>query len=304
MTNQSNADGDLLQPFERYLTLTILLIFGIPSLMAFSLLFYHFARFRRRLLVDRIEHQIIFLVLIDQCLLISTELPFTLSYLSLGSVGPVKICFFWIYWNSVLLTSSFFLLSFASIERYLSIFGEYVLRRHELLLHYLPILFIVLYTPIFYLVVLGWNLCLYRRELFLCGNSCLINEVWFRRYQWIVEGLLPCSILFVGNLFILFRTRRMRRSQSMRIWKKTRSSIRQLFLLSSVTFVSLLVIILDQPWIHRLRYSLPYVTTSMCPILVLIDLRETRRYFRRSQTPSPTIAVVLANNDLDEDTYF
>ena len=107
---------------QRIITISLLSVFAIPSLICFLMVFYYFIRLRKTLLFGRINHHVILCILISDFLLITTELPFTLRFLSLGYFQTSNLCQFWIFWNYTSEAIPLFLTMYASIERYLLIF--------------------------------------------------------------------------------------------------------------------------------------------------------------------------------------
>jgi hypothetical protein len=109
-TNNSNILNGIcfISPTQRSITISTLLVLSIPSLICFLIIFYYFVKLRKRLIFDSLNHHVILMILISDFLLIATELPMTLDYLSLGHVRSRKVCLFWIYLDYSLETVSLF----------------------------------------------------------------------------------------------------------------------------------------------------------------------------------------------------
>ncbi|UJR19476.1 hypothetical protein I4U23_022607 [Adineta vaga] len=287
---------------QRMITLSLLGTFAIPSLICFLIVFYYFIRLRKTLLFDRINHHVILCILISDFLIITTELPFTLQFLSLGYIQTSNICQFWIFWNYTSEALPLFLTMYASIERYLLVFHKHFMMKYKKLLHYIPMTIVCLYT-------IGINAYLvllipcqtnhqYDLNVFVCGGACYFSNFILNIYDTIIDVMLPPFIILIFNLLIIFRV--IIHKQHIlptvvvpNILKKNRRMILQLLaisFLSLATWIPWVVIILGQDFydpsfaqqfIDVIIHYLPYFTTFASPLLALIGLPEIRAKFKK-----------------------
>ena len=295
---------------QRMITMVLLITFAVPSLICFSLVFYHFFRLRKTLLFDRINHHVILCILISDFLLIATELPFSLRFLSSGYVSTTKVCLFWIFWDYILEATSLFLTMYASVERYLLVFHKQLIMKHKILFHYIPLGFFCFYTfgLYTYLVLLFPCEGNYRYDLaaFVCGGACYLNAFVENIYDTIVDVMLPCFILLIFNLLVIGRVvlRRQRVSPLASVsntLRKNRRMILQLLaisLMALTTWMPWVIIILGQYWygpsfaerfISIIVHYLPYFTSFASPFLALIGLPEIRQVFVKVQRQPITL---------------
>jgi hypothetical protein len=339
MNNQTNANNNSyllngkcsISEIQRNITMPILILLAIPSLVCFLFIFYYMIKLRQQLIFNCINNHIVLLILISDFLLISTELPISLYYLALGNVRTVKICIFWVYWDYTLETVSLFLTMYASIERYLLVFRKHYIKRHQFLLHYIPMSFAGLYIPILYLYFIVLSPCAqhqsYDITAFTCNGPCFFSYVSVNTYDTIVDTMLPCFTLLIFNLLIIIRVtiirgKALKSASLMKILRKNRRMILQLVgfsLMSLIAWMPWVVIIIVQDFFqptfgnwfitHILHY-LPYVTTSASPFLALIGLPEIRKNFKKIKYPiskitGPTsIPAIVIQNDLIANTHF
>ncbi|CAF3487624.1 unnamed protein product [Rotaria sp. Silwood1] len=286
---------------QRSVTMPVLIIFELPSVICFLIIFYYFIQLRKSILFDCINHHVILLILISDFLLIATELPFSLHYLSLGYVQTAKICTFWIYWDYTLETTSLFLTMYASIERYLLVFHKSSFLKRKLLFHYIPMTIVALYIPVLYMYLVVLSPCLHNHQYdltaFACGGACFFVQISVNTYDTIVDTMLPCFIIIIFNLLMVGRSSILKRRAltSLSISKTLKRNRRMIIQLLAI---SLMCLIAWMPWVviiigqnffdssfgdwfitHILHY-LPYLTTSASPFLALIGLPAIRQRLR------------------------
>ncbi|CAF1039241.1 unnamed protein product [Rotaria sp. Silwood1] len=304
MNNQtSNTSFSLngqcfISQIQRSITIPVLIIFALPSFVCFLIIFYYFIQQRKPLLVDRINHHVILLILIFDFLLITTELPFTLSYLALGYAQTSKICTFWVYWDYILETTSLFLTMYASVERYLLVFHKNSFLKRKVLFHFIPMSIATLYIPILYLYLIVLSPCVrnYQYDLtaFTCGGACFFAETSVNTYDTIVDTMLPCFIVLIFNLLMIIRVVILKRKVATSVpisdtLRRNRRMIAQLLAISLMCLIAWMpwvVIIIAQnffdpsfgTWfITYILHYLPYLTSSVSPFLALIGLPEVRQ---------------------------
>ena len=98
-------------------------------------------------------------------------------------------------------------MAWTSIERYFFIYHERFILRHSILLHYIPILCILLYGPLFYLSAVVWHTCepYYDLNRYVCGGACYQYELTLGLIDWIGNVLGTVSITFIVNIIVIYR---------------------------------------------------------------------------------------------------
>ncbi|CAF1486353.1 unnamed protein product [Didymodactylos carnosus] len=295
---------------RRIITILLLITFSIPSLICFLSIFYQFIQLRKVLLFDRINHHVILCILICDFLLISTELPFSLVYLSLGHVPTIKLCTFWIYWDYTLETTSLFLTMYASIERYLLVFHKERFIKRKILCHYIPLTIACLYIPTLYVYFIVRFPCTeyqqYNLTQFACGGACYAYAFIETTYDTIANTMIPSFLLLIFNLLMIMRVILLKRkmsptsSLSSNTWKKNRRMILQLLSISLTCLIAwmpwvVIIFVQDfydssfgQNFITVVLHYLPYFTSFLSPFLALIGLKEIRQKLRvKRSTATP-----------------
>ncbi|CAF1461135.1 unnamed protein product [Rotaria magnacalcarata] len=287
---------------ERTITMSLLIAFAIPSLICFLVIFYHFIQLRKTLLFDRINHHVILCILISDFLLIATELPFSLRYLSLGYVQSTKVCLFWVFWDYYLEATTLFLTMYASIERYFLIFHKEHIMRNKLFFHYIPLGFVCFYTFGIYVYFIPLFPCKpnysYDLTAFACGGACYLDAFIQSVYDTIADVMLATCVLLIFNLLMISRVINYKQKVSpsapvSNILKKNRRMILQLLAISLMTLITWLpwifIILVEdfydpsfgEQFITIFLHYLPYLTSFASPFLALINLPEIRVEFKK-----------------------
>ncbi|CAF3619056.1 unnamed protein product [Rotaria socialis] len=282
--------------------MSLLIAFAIPSLTCFLVIFYYFIQLRKKLLFDRINHHVILCILISDFLLITTELPFSLSYLSFGYMQSTKICLFWTFWDYYLQAATLFLTMYAAIERYLLVFHRQCIMKNKLFFHYIPLGFVCCYSFGIYLYFIPLFSCKpnysYDLAAFVCGGPCYLNAFVQNIYDTIIDIMLPTCVLLVFNLLMIGRVIRYKRKVSpstrvSNILKKSRRMILQLLAISLMTLLNwtpwiFIILVHDfydpsfgEQFITIFLHYLPYFTSFASPFLALINLPEIREEFKK-----------------------
>ncbi|CAF1540235.1 unnamed protein product [Rotaria magnacalcarata] len=305
---------------QRIITMSLIITLGVPSLLCFLIIFYYFFRLRHVLLMNRINHHVILCILISDFLIITTELPFTLSYLSLGYVRSSKLCLFWIYWNYTLPVLSLYLTMYAAIERYMLVFHKQIIMKHKILFHYMPLGFVCVYPFGIYIYLIlifpcGSN---YEHDVtaLLCGGACYLNDMVQNIYDTVVNTMLPAFTLLIFSLTMIGRVIVHKHVVSPSIpvsntLKRNRRMILQLL------GISLLTLMIWMPWIVIILVQdlydpsfgedflvlvvnyLAYFASFGSPFFALIGLPEVLVKFMKSNlvgTVTIRRNVVLANS--------
>ena len=141
-------------------------------------------------------------------LLILVELPFNLVYLHQGFVSNVTLCPVWILINYTLFILSIILITWASIERYFFIYHEQFINRYRIAMHYIPIGFFIIYTPLFYVAVVLFYPCEQAYDLtrYLCNGPCYLLHAVPSLIDWCANVLAVLVITSFMNIFLIICT--------------------------------------------------------------------------------------------------
>jgi hypothetical protein len=109
--------------------------------------------------------------------------------------------------NYTLFLTSLILMAWTSIERYLFIYHERFMLRHIILLHYAPIVTIILYSIIFYTGSILLYKCqpVYNVHLYVCGGACYQYKLGLRLIDMIINVMGSVITTFVVNLVLIIR---------------------------------------------------------------------------------------------------
>ena len=138
-------------------------------------------------------------------LIILTELPFTLAFLHRGVVAADHLCPVWILINYTLFILSISLTTWASIERYFFIYHEHFINRHRILLHYAPIGYLIVYTPLFYVGLVLFYPCqqAYNLYSYLCAGPCYLLQIVPCLIDWCINVIAVLLVTCVMNIVLI-----------------------------------------------------------------------------------------------------
>ena len=214
-----------------------------------------------------IQNHTIFLILVFSFLQASIEHPILFAYWhhDQASIQTDAFCKFWatleFYFNGTILM----LLSFASLQRYLFIFHRNLVLRHPLLLHYLPMIFFVVYPFVLYTGLIHFYPCVNQFDvtMMVCGGPCYLYEQLTSTLDILINLALPLFICSIFNTLILvrvlYRKHRMRQQQ---VWKKNRRLI--------VHLMSI-VLLHDLVWFPAIICLLVMISSPV-PLPILTDI--------------------------------
>ena len=139
--------------------------------------------------------------------IVAVELSFTLYFLHEGTIYSEYLCTPWICLNYSLYLLNILLMTWTSIERYLFIYHERLITQYRIYLHYIPILAIILYCPLFYVGVVILYPCqpVYHVDVYLCGGACYQFEQILGLFDWVGNGMTMVSVTFMLNIVQLFQ---------------------------------------------------------------------------------------------------
>ena len=153
------------------------------------------------------QTQIYGVLLVVNTLINIVELPFTLYFLHGGSIYDESRCGPWIVVNYSLYQTSIYLMTWTSIERYLFIYQERLIKQHTIALHYGPIVAFCLYCPLLYIGLVFIYNCqpAYDVRLYICGGPCYSLVPAIGLFDWMGNGLLMETIILIVNVIVILR---------------------------------------------------------------------------------------------------
>lgn len=98
-------------------------------------------------------------------------------------------------------------MAWTSIERYLFIYHERIILRHYILLHYIPICLVFIYSPLYYFSAVVIHQCeaFYDRNRYVCGGACYQYERVLGLIDWVGNVLGTVFITVIVNIIIIIR---------------------------------------------------------------------------------------------------
>lgn len=192
----------------RYVKFIPFVILIVPAVICNIISVYY-------LMIDRILRRSIYnhgiLALLLTTLLTNLiEVPRIIHYLHLGVVIPQSEinCQIWQWCDFLLFSTLNMMMLWISIERYLLIFHGSLFRtvKDRFFYHYLPLIVIVVYMLLFYIVALFIYPCEHQYDfnLPLCGYPCYTSHKVISMYDFITHTFIPIFIgIFVDILLII-----------------------------------------------------------------------------------------------------
>lgn len=241
--NDTNSDAGERYYFVLYRTkFGIILTFQILAIFVSLIIFTFFAKHRTdRNAPQNIVLQVLLSVNFVQ-LVCST--PLSLYFFYIGRVYPMSAayCSFWTAFESVLNISSDYLLATMSVQRHMLIFNGNVLRVRWMrnLLHYVPIIFCIVYPTIFYLYAMVLYPCDGTQWDFtsdICGyTDCyLMFNPGLAMFDMMANNTMPLVVDVVANAVLIARVAKHKRSfHQANTWRRHRQMTIQLFCVSSL----------------------------------------------------------------------
>ncbi len=229
---------------------SLFLIGELLSIPCYLFVMYHFLVHRntRRALHNHVIILLLFFNFID----LTIDLSMTMSYSLLGYVSPFYpiVCLTWQFVDYGIWYGSISLMFWASIERHILVFHSHLLRteRGRLFIHYIPLSFFSLYTPILYFCLIFIYPCdrIFVKTSIRCGSICYLNvaSTWFIYYDSLANYIVPILLIAVFSIVLILRSlqQKSRLKQAIK-WRQYRKMIIQLAL------VSLSYLIFDLPYI-------------------------------------------------------
>ncbi|CAF2944454.1 unnamed protein product [Rotaria sp. Silwood2] len=224
MSNLSNTSTEESTDFYPDIMLSysfrfwLFLISNILSILCCFFVLYY-------LLFDRILRQSlnnhVIIILLFICLLYELlDVPFILNFFRYGFNWEFSVSFsvFWSFLDYSLYGTQFIIFSWATIERHILIFHDRCLlnRKRRFLIHYLPLIILIVYSSIYYCIIIFAPFCpyiFYRLPAYGVPFPCIyyyvnIIAIW----ELVCHQIIPIFIIILFSLSLLIRV----------LWKKSR----------------------------------------------------------------------------------
>jgi hypothetical protein len=279
----------------------LLLVFDIPSVACSIFLLYHLFvnKTLRRVLNNHIIIVLLLVNFVSQLIDTSTYL----NYLRSGKVwtSTPAMCIVWIIAGYQFYVFSTLLVALASIERHILVFHHTWIStwRRRLLIHYMPLVILLLYCTSYGMVLVGLLLrdgYSYDYEKQFCGTLA----IWIQNYpilsilDLIFNEIMPAPLIAIFSIALLVRVLLLKKRIHRRIqWSKQRKmsiqllSISTLFLLINFPPILLYIAILIQgeenlpgnAGAHVYFNYLTYYQITLLPFICLGSLPEISKKF-------------------------
>ncbi|CAF3919715.1 unnamed protein product [Adineta steineri] len=164
-------------------------------------------------------------------------------YLYHGYVATASdiFCKYWLIFTSALNICSVQLNAYLSIERYLLIFHSQFLQKYKIILHYLPIIILII-SPFFFMIgMVNYYPCENHFDYtsWACGTACYTLQPIPSIASWIYALLAPLFIICTSNILLIVRVIYQKRRMLQRnVWKKNKKMLLQLLSVTGVLYVS------------------------------------------------------------------
>ena len=279
---------------------TLLLLVEIFSILCTLLIFVHVYCNWTTIVSKALQNHAILLIVLISFTYTALDLPFTISSYRLG-YDIYRTAFFcqWWYWiDDTLISLSLLITAIASLQRYILIFKSHLLRvrRTRWLLHYLPLIAGLVYSPLFYLIVIFFYPCDRSAipgnsdDALHCSSPCYTNNTVLMNTDWILHSVLPLLVIILSHVvligWIICTMRPFQREQT-NMRKKQKKLTFQLLAFASLYFIgwtpSTIVSVLEAFGLTELQehmatltyvYFMSYFICPLQPFICLFVLPE------------------------------
>jgi hypothetical protein len=224
----------------------LLLIVEIPSIICTLLILTYLFRNWYTMVIKSLRNHVILILIIISLINTTLDLPFTINSYRLGYDNPrtLSFCHWWYWLDYTLIVTSIFLTAIASVQRHFLIFHAHWLRirRIRWALHYVPLIFCLLYPLLYYFIFIIVYQCKNDtiNDSQYCVQPCYTNDPVLFNYDWVFNTAFPLMTIALANIILIVRVirsmRKTRRRQSL-IWKRQRKLTLQLLALSLLYIV-------------------------------------------------------------------
>jgi hypothetical protein len=212
----------------------------IPAIFVSIILFVYFA-FNRPVCSKLKNHGWIILLIVNFFQL-TLHLPMPMSYYYLSYIWPATnaYCVWWTYCEYSLNAAGLFLTAWISVERHLLIFHAHRVfqqRWKKWIFHYIPIVFCLIWAPLFYFIIIvinPWCTTVWNFDQILCGFPCYYGDEVLNQFVFGFAIILPIVTIILANVTLVIRViyQKMSRQQAHN-WRRHRKMVLQLWVVSS-----------------------------------------------------------------------
>jgi hypothetical protein len=161
----------------------------------------------------------------------------------MNTVWPVSnaYCVWWTWYEFSVNTIGLFLMAWISIERHLLIFrppAMFEVSWNKWIFHFIPIILCLIWTPIFYLVIVvisPFCTTVWDFDFVNCGTPCYFFANFFGQFDFIFNIAVPNVIIMLANVTLIIRViyQKISRHQAVN-WRRHRKMVLQLWIVSSL----------------------------------------------------------------------
>ncbi|CAF2686405.1 unnamed protein product [Rotaria sp. Silwood2] len=241
---------------SRNIKLALFISFQIPSIISHMFIIYHLIS--NRILRRALHNHVILVLLIINFLFITTDLSITFHFLRFGFIKKTQgnLCLAWNFLDSFLSNLSTFLMMWASIERNILVFYDRQLLNtsyKRFFFHYLPLIILIIYTFIFYLIVIFLNSSCSNIEYFIydelfCGKPCYIHKnIILSSIDYLFHKIFSSILIFIFSFILLIRFLwgKRQRNQTIR-WRQHRKITIQFISISILYFLGTIPVAISE----------------------------------------------------------
>ena len=223
---------------------SVLLILQIPAFFLSLLIFYYFLTNHHALQIP--QNRSLLILLSVNFIQITVLVTFSIHFYAVGSVNPPVpfYCTMWTFIAYTLYGMSEYLIATISVQQHMFVFNSLALRVRwrRILYHYLPLIFFLIYPPIFYtfaILVYPCDGTQWDYTSTICGfaNCYLLNDRILGPFDWLVNVGSPMVINAIANALLILRVIRQKHQQRRLRWGQQRRLTLQLFCLSIIYFI-------------------------------------------------------------------
>ncbi|CAF2150614.1 unnamed protein product [Rotaria magnacalcarata] len=248
INNNNEADGDSFQNSEislpRVVRFWILILLDVPSVACTLFLLFHLIvnRTLRREITNHIIAILLVFGLPGQLIDIALYLTF-INHAGIVTPTTPATCLIWWVATFGFYNGGTILMAWAAIERYILVYHDRLVStfRKRLLVHYLPLLIIILYTGIFYGIVIFVPPCenIYNYKLPICNAyPCYQSYGILGMWEFGANNIAPTVAVAVFSILLLVRVSLLKRRLHQRTqWRKQRRMAIQLLSISSLNLI-------------------------------------------------------------------
>jgi hypothetical protein len=300
----------------------VLAVVQIPSFMCAVQILLRFAQKNSPL--RSLQNHLLICLLIVSVWTITIDISFTQVYLWTGFV-LIQTPWACICYNISYLTMTALnrvLMAFMTIERHFLVFRPQLYRTHRsrCLIHYLPIVLIILFIVIYFVVTNAFVSCSilhFDYSRYMCGYTCTLLAPNFGVFFAWMHVFCPTMITVVASVLLPVRFVLQKRSLQRLEWHRARkmiiqtSTIAGAYTICWLSFTIILQLTLNNiisiynPNLSQFFVYGPYATSLLTPFIVLHTVpgwmspvmveKIKRRLFSQHQNivhPHPTIAAL------------